>query len=330
MSAFFFTEASRQVGFGHLTRCLAIAQALQELKIKAQFFIRGDQTAINLIGNFPATIVNWTQAKSLSTILATQPIISIVDSYLAPRPIYQLIAQQSRLSLAIDDSGRLIYPTNLILNSSPQASLTAYPNKSSRDLLLGVNYHPLRREFWDVAPIKIRPTIKGVLLTFGGDDIRNLTAPILKLLQTNNPELKISVVVGRAFNQIKEIQRMANDHTTILMYPSALEMATEMSGTDVAISAGGQTLFELARFGVPTIAVIVAENQQPNVNAWAKQGFLLNAGEWQDDQLMESLERQFTMIKSLQIRQKCHTAAIIIGHGQGARQVAQVLVNRLK
>ena len=45
-----------------------------------------------------------------------------------------------------------------------------------------------------------------------------------------------------------------------------------MLNTDIAISAGGQTLYELAYLGVPTIAIVESDNQKNNVNAWKTSG----------------------------------------------------------
>ncbi len=50
-------------------------------------------------------------------------------------------------------------------------------------------------------------------------------------------------------------------------------MKNAMIKCDIAISAAGQTLFELARIGVPTYAVQVAENQTLNMLSWKKCNF---------------------------------------------------------
>ena len=47
-----------------------------------------------------------------------------------------------------------------------------------------------------------------------------------------------------------------------------------MYESDIAISAAGQTIYELAQRCVPTIAISVAENQKNNLTGWIKEEFL--------------------------------------------------------
>ena len=62
-----------------------------------------------------------------------------------------------------------------------------------------------------------------------------------------------------------------------------------MGQVDLAVSAAGQTLYELAQMGVPTIAIQVADNQKDNIEGWLKAGFIHFAGEWDDAKLVENL-----------------------------------------
>ena len=66
-----------------------------------------------------------------------------------------------------------------------------------------------------------------------------------------------------------------------------------MLKSDIAVSSGGQTLHELARVGVPTVAVAVADNQRNNVNGWEKAGFIENAGFWTDEKLVDNIAVKF-------------------------------------
>jgi RimJ/RimL family protein N-acetyltransferase len=65
-------------------------------------------------------------------------------------------------------------------------------------------------------------------------------------------------------------------------------MAELMTASDIAVSAAGQTLFELARCGVPTIAVGVAENQRHNLEGFTDAGVCYNAGWWGEGNATQS------------------------------------------
>ena len=45
------------------------------------------------------------------------------------------------------------------------------------------------------------------------------------------------------------------------------DMRAIMATADLAVTAGGQTTYELAASGVPAVALCIAENQRPNLAA---------------------------------------------------------------
>lgn len=50
-------------------------------------------------------------------------------------------------------------------------------------------------------------------------------------------------------------------------------MLSLMLKCDIAVTAAGQTTYELARIGLPTIAIGVVENQKFNIDGWLEIGF---------------------------------------------------------
>jgi spore coat polysaccharide biosynthesis predicted glycosyltransferase SpsG len=60
-----------------------------------------------------------------------------------------------------------------------------------------------------------------------------------------------------------------------------------MLDSDIAITAGGQTLYELARTGTPAIGICVAENQRRNLDAWHRADVIEYIG-WFDDKSLSS------------------------------------------
>ena len=98
-----------------------------------------------------------------------------------------------------------------------------------------------------------------------------------------------------------------------------------MLASDLVISAGGTTLYELAALGVPTIAVPITENQLANVSGWRKRclGFALQSVEWNDGELIG-------MIRSLAtdtvLRQALSSGMRGMCDGQGARRVVEAIL----
>jgi UDP-2,4-diacetamido-2,4,6-trideoxy-beta-L-altropyranose hydrolase len=189
-----------------------------------------------------------------------------------------------------------------------------------------LQYAPLRKEFRDAPAKEIFNNLETVMVTFGGADICDLTPKVLKLLVDAYPQLKKKVVAGRSFENTAEIETVKDSNTELVYYPDAAEMKKVMLESDIAISAGGQTLYELARVGVPTIMVAAADNQSANIRGWRKAGFAEYAGDWKDEELPEKICRKIEILKDRNARENRsqHGREIIDGKG-GSRIAKEVL-----
>lgn len=119
--------------------------------------------------------------------------------------------------------------------------------------------------------------------------MRNLTPTVLKLLVSTYPELHKKIIIRKGFQNTTEIETLEDHNTELIYYPDAVEMKNVMLESDIAIAAGGQTLYELARVGLPTICVCVAQNQLQNSEGWRKSGFLEYVDLHNDENLLNNL-----------------------------------------
>ncbi|AEA34591.1 UDP-2,4-diacetamido-2,4,6-trideoxy-beta-L-altropyranose hydrolase [Hippea maritima] len=264
------TEGSNSIGFGHITRCLSLYQAFKKKNIKPKFFINGDDSIIELIKDTNFEVIDWLKMRKEVFDKLKDFDIVIIDSYLADKEFYDELSKLVKLPVYMDDNKRIDYPKGVVINGNIHAKELNYPKKDGVIYLLGTEYTPLRKEFWDVPEKTIREKVQSVMITFGGEDAKNMTPKILRLLSENYPELKKNVVIGKGFRNIEDIKAVADKNTNLIYYPDAEGMKQIMFDADIAISAGGQTLYELARVGVPTIAIAIADNQLGNVRTFEK------------------------------------------------------------
>ncbi len=103
-------------------------------------------------------------------------------------------------------------------------------------------------------------------------------------------------------------------------------MRAAMRKSDIAISAAGQTLYELARMGVPAITVCAADNQARNLEGWRKSGFVLYAGEHGDRKLFDRLSACMTKLASPAKRCKRSILGQSLVDGEGAKRVAEKVI----
>lgn len=279
MKVCLLTEGSRDIGFGHITRCISIYQAFKKYNFKPLLIVNGDESIVNYYDDI--VIMDWlNESEKLFDIVGNSDII-IIDSYIAPKEVYDKFSTITKLLVSIDDNNRIEYPEGIIINGSINAPSINYTCNNGV-YLLGPEYVPLRNKFWGKIRKPIRKTLNSVMVTFGGEDSANLTPKLLRLLRKHYPEFEKRIVIGSGFDNVDEINNLVDNKTELYHNLNAAQMKQLMIESDIAISAGGQTIYELAKIGIPCIIISVAENQLNHVEGWENAGFICYAG-WKDD-----------------------------------------------
>ncbi len=321
------TEGFSETGYGHITRCLSLHQAFEERFIHPTLYINGDDNVESLIQGSNHKVFNWaTHPTKLMGEIKNSDVI-IIDSYLAGKDFYDNISKHGKVSLFIDDNLRLDYPDGIILNGTINAETFSYKKKPGRDFLLDAKYIPLRKEFWKTENRKFNRDLSSVLVTFGATDIKNLTLPILKSLQESFPTIKKNVVIGSGFINKKEVETLSDNSTELFYSPPASLMYDLMMTSDIAISASGQTIYELASTGTPSIAIAVAENQKNNIHEWKRKGFLLNTIFHHDANFIRKIIEQIQVLQSITVRKKLSGIGMKNVDGKGSIRVSNYLID---
>jgi UDP-2,4-diacetamido-2,4,6-trideoxy-beta-L-altropyranose hydrolase len=328
MKVFIITEGSRDIGFGHITRCTSLYQAFEEKSISPVFIIRGDETVRDFLRDISYKIFNWIEEVDNLFDFIKNADVAIIDSYLADYEFYKKISNLIKLPVYIDDNRRIDYPRGIVINGTIYAEEMDYPVKKDVTYLLGSKYIPIRKEFWYIPEKKINENINSILITFGGDDARNITPKVLTLLTKGYLSLTKNVIIGKGFKNVEEIKSASDGNTNLLYYPQAEGMKNIMLESDIAISASGQTLYELAGVGVPAIAVAVADNQMNNVKGWQKAGFIEYAGLWENKDILENIKNNLNILEDRRMRERISKIGKIFVDGKGARRIVEEILNR--
>jgi len=196
----------------------------------------------------------------------------IIDSYEADLCVYETIGANCSVALYIDDYMRLEYPKGIVVNPSLHGGKMPYRKKSGVQYFGGTNYVIVRPEFQNVPRINRNNDRNRILITMGGSDILNLTPLILDSLSKEVPSIQKYVVIGPGFVDTNEIEKAADANTKLYHSLTASQMRGLMLQVDVAITAAGQTIYELMSCGVPMIPVKVAANQKWNVMGLLEHG----------------------------------------------------------
>ena len=163
-------------------------------------------------------------------------------------------------------SDRGQYAADALLNQNSDATAYQYDINDDTQLLLGTRYTLLRREFRSTpAPEKEQPAqANNILITMGGADPDNVTGTIVDALsQLDDTSLHIKIICGAANPHLPKLEAALDQLScTTELLINVTDMPEVMAWADLAISAAGSTCWELCYFGVPLIAVQIADNQK--------------------------------------------------------------------
>ncbi len=339
------TDASAEIGAGHLMRCLALAQAWQE-KRGGVIFVTTEKPPIEnrlkeerfeVVGLSSVERGSLEDAKQFSA-LATQKNANwvVLDGY-AFNAAYQkeIKAAGHRLLVIDDNSEEKHYYADFILNQNLYAHEALYEGKKgpSTRLLLGTDYALLRKEFlkWQTWKREIPKRACKLLMTLGGGNSLPFALEALRNLQNHKiKNLEIILVTGLTGSNEKELQiALKNFPSKISLKSHIPDLSEWMAWADVAISAGGTTCWELAFMGVPTITIILADNQEKNAQELAESGVSVNLG-WHT-KLSSSLEDSLKdLIENEKARSSMSRKGRALVDGEGSKRVVDAVRDGIK
>lgn len=163
-----------------------------------------------------------------------------------------------------------------------------YHNLNTLQVLAGGTYALLRKGFRNLPAKKVVPSVKHLLIATGGGAQQSWQKKLL--MWTNDKcqaweaatgcRVSVHLLTGTQGQQFHQWEARVGMMTGVQVYPrlTAEQVASLMKTVDLAVSAGGGTLYELAAWGVPTLALVLADNQKAFVDAMDKNGLVKSLG----------------------------------------------------
>lgn len=290
------TEGSQEYGYGHISRCCAFYDMFSEKGFAVEFIVHGDIYAKFKLGNRIFKLLSWHGRVADKLVGYLECDILIVDSYHITQSDADIFSNLNIKLVVIEDFIRRNYVNAIIIDWSLDAEiLECYSVKEkSNTYLLGLEYLVVRKAFLELSTLVKSSKQIEVLITLGGSDIRNLTIPILKSISVLYPHILFNAVIGT--NIEDEIFPIPKN---VRLYKNLDEqnMARVMQKCHLAISGGGQTLYELAVLRVDIIAIELIDNQREELRIWDEHGLLLLNLKWDDVALIDKLLKKFALYK---------------------------------
>lgn len=360
-------DGSAAIGMGHLMRCLTIAEALlKQLHTAEEIrFLCVEEASVEVVRRAGfAAITLGTDAGDLEGELprltelfsGTKGQIFLVDSYAVTDAYLSALGRYGTVYL-LDDLAEHAYPVDGVINYNLFADRAVYERlyagRATR-LYLGADYVPVREQFVQGDE---RPAHRGerpsqgarwpgmdrepkaaadlhLLLTTGGGDRDNIALDILrKLLEETLLDLPIHyhIVVGRLNPNLASLQEYARTHSNLSLHCDVQDMAALMRSCDLAVTAGGTTIYELATLGVPFVCFSYARNQEALTSWLGERNPGCYAGAWHLDRAA-TLERIGASVRTLCLDAKARGQVSaweqMLIDGRGAMRIADLLLER--
>ncbi len=334
-------DGSSFIGMGHVMRMLALAEALQRLGHEPIFFsrfepglsrIRQQGLAVReVVGGLPdganKDYEPAADTDAICRILATEKFDSLVtDSYRVDPAYFQLVRPLVAASFYVDDLNRFPVEVDGVINGNINAVDLAYDNwQTATRRWLGCRYNLLRQEFADAPERLTAESVRNLLIIAGGGDAGQLLVLLLNSLLelAISEKIVLQLVAPIHSTADKEFAALAGNYPErVKLHRGVTEMAQLMQQCDLAISAGGSTLYELCATGVPRLAIVLAANQQGVVDAMERQELVVplgSAAELQPALVAESVSR---LLCDWQKRDRMNRQGRKLVDGQGALRVA--------
>ncbi len=330
----FIADAGAEVGGGHVMRSLTLARAVSARGAEVQFL--GPPEVRHLLDVFGPDVASAAApSRAPAELAATAENLSfdavVFDHYDLGAAEHAAIAA-GRPSLAIDDLADRRLGTDLVLDPGPARQADDYEGLVERDrLLLGPTYAPVRPAFAALRETALARRIGPVgrlLVALGLTDVGGITARVVERLRPlAPPDVFIDVVVGGGAASLPQLLGLAAQDARITIHIDARDMAGLTAGADAAIGAAGSTTWERCVLGLPSILLVLADNQRPAAEALASCGAAI-VRDVSGPQFEAGLDAAVVRLLSDDtLRRQISEASAALCDGLGAPRVAEAFLS---
>ncbi|MAM39364.1 MAG: UDP-2,4-diacetamido-2,4,6-trideoxy-beta-L-altropyranose hydrolase [Erythrobacter sp.] len=358
----FRTDASLEIGTGHVMRCLTLADRLRECGARTLFISRkhcghlfdqivdrghevrvlppppnsrttldGDTAHAAWLG------VEWgvDAEQTQQSLAGERPAWLVVDHYAIDCRWERALRSACERLMVMDDLADRPHDCELLLDPTLGRTHGDYADHLGSEVqtFLGPQYALLRPEFAasraESLARRNAPELRHVLITMGGVDKDNATGRVLDAIEASDlpSQMKLTVVMGSQapwFAKVQDYARKMRFATHVRV--GVTDMARLMTKSDLAIGAAGGTSWERCCLGLPTIQYVVAENQLVIARQLAQIGAATLAD---DETIREVLSSLVAQDCSTQLAEQSGISSRVTD-GLGAERVANELLGRLQ
>ena len=328
--ALFRADASAAIGSGHVRRCLSVAAALKRDGWTCRFAVGEESLTVVpelIAGDFETRALKPAALRDPEELHRSAPEgcdLLVVDHYGLDRAYESSARRFARQVLAIDDLADRDHDCDALVDATAGRNAGDYAAHvpARADLLLGPAYAPLRPEF---AIARARRTThsrdhRRMLINFGGTDPDDATGSVLAALSDMRlpADLHVDVVLGHGARHAAQVTaRISAMSDRFQLHLDAPDMVALLAASDIAIGAGGVSALERCCLGLPSILIVIADNQRLVAASLAGAGAARLARVGKD-----AAQQAIALLEDRPAQRSMTTIAASLCDGRGAARIA--------
>lgn len=310
----FRADATISMGTGHVMRCLTLAGELARRGAQCVF-----ASAPGIGELVPAALAYPIVTPDKLPFGAD---LVVVDHYGIGAIEEARIRSQSQAVMVIDDLPERRHHCDVLLDQTFGRAAEEYsrlvPNTCR--VLVGSEHALLRPQFAAAREASLARrdgSLRRLLVSLGGTDSDNVTGAVLEAIAQSRLPLAVDVVMGAKAPHLEAVKAMAAALPGATLHVGVSDMAGLMAQADLAVGAGGTSTWERCCLGLPTLMLVIADNQRDVARLVARAGAaeIVPVGGIADVLMTLTPERLAAL----------SAASARLCDGQGARRVADLL-----
>lgn len=349
-SVFFRCDAGLNYGFGHLMRCVSLAQAFHRSGIMTTtFLVRNLSNSAPydklLMRNGLDCVFLPRESKGLKFAFERYAHpgnfnIMVFDNYDVTTE--QMISHQKRFGnlVAIDDLADRKICADFIINQNLNADGLNYKTVCEAKSLLGPSYTLLRNDILNMRKNEMEKKNNHdhlhIFMSFGGGNVLDRIKGLLTMFQALDRILESKICIDFAISndmeQAEEIKQRLSGlmKIDIRLIRGEYNLAPIMKRSDFAVTAAGTSVFEMAFLGIPQIAIIIDRNQEITGRNINEKGFGVCLGDIESLSEEKFLEVFFKFLRNKTLREKMSLSGQSCIDGKGADRVVSEIIHYYK
>lgn len=333
----FRVDGSTQLGMGHIMRCLGLAKILEK-KHDVFFVSRNFGEAIGeirksgfVVEKLDAGLDEGGQInEALKIVKKTRPDILITDLFKINKDFSADLKRLGVYIISLDEIGETKLRSDIIINSSVVGSWHGYDRLYHvANFFIGPEYFLTKNLFSPFIKKKkrVQKVVRDILVIMGGADPKKLSINVLKWLGKIRPDdgFRIKLVVGPGVKHRREIAEAAKKYSNVSLLDKPANVARPMYEADLAICAGGFSLYELAAVGTPAVVLCHAEHELSTAEEMQRRGVCVNLGmgtEVSEAKFIGSVKK---LIRDEKMRRKMSRSGKGTVDGRGMERVVKII-----